>query len=128
MSRVGWILVIFIAALDSVTPCAALTIENGWFVNDGKVVWGFAEYQMIWQKTNYNGITRQYPGETGPCRTDDLDQLTDAMIRYGYPGLDYCYGLWYDRRRDAHDVIRRTNSDAEPPFFEQPWLRSGIEA
>lgn len=109
-------------------PCPALDIENGWFVDNGKVIWGYAESQMIWQNTQYTGITCRYPDKTGPCRTEDLNQLTDAMVKYGYPGLDYCFGLWYDRRRDVHDVERRTDANAVPRFFEQPWLRSAKEA
>ena len=106
-------------------PCPALTTENGWFVDKGKVIWGYAEYQMIWQKDQYACITGRFPEKTGPCLTEDLNQLTDAMIQHGYPGLDYCFGLWYDRRRDVHDVVRRTDANAEPRFFEQPWLRCG---
>jgi hypothetical protein len=46
------------------------------------------------------------------------------MLRYGYPGFEHNFGLWYDRRRDAHDTARRMDSNAVPPFLEQPWSRS----
>ena len=51
--------------------------------------------------------------------------LTDAMLRFGYPGFEHSFGLWYDRRRDAHDQVRRPDRNARPPFLEQPWARSG---
>ena len=59
-----------------------------------------------------------------PNRTEDLDQLTDNMLRYGYPGFEHNYGLWFDRRRDAHDTGPRESADVAPPFLEQPWARS----
>ena len=37
------------------------------------------------------------------------------------------YGLWTDRRRDDHERIRRKNGDAWPPFYEQPFARTGKE-
>jgi hypothetical protein len=39
--------------------------------------------------------------------------------------LDHNYGLWYDRRRDDHERVRRMTGDAWPPFYEQPFARSG---
>jgi hypothetical protein len=39
--------------------------------------------------------------------------------------LDHNYGLWYDRRRDDHERIRRMDGDVWPPFYEQPFARSG---
>ncbi len=35
------------------------------------------------------------------------------------------YGLWYDRRRASHVRVRRADGDVWPPFFEQPFVRSG---
>jgi hypothetical protein len=46
------------------------------------------------------------------------------MLAYGYPGFEHNYGLWFDRRRDAHDVGKRADPNAVPPFLEQPWARS----
>jgi hypothetical protein len=47
------------------------------------------------------------------------------MLTFGIPGFEHNFGLWFDRRRDAHDVARRTDSNVVPPFLEQPWARSG---
>jgi len=63
-------------------------------------------------------------GDVRPNRTEDLDKLTDAMLKFGYPGFEHNYGLWYDRRRDAHDTAARQDANVRPPFLEQPWARS----
>ena len=46
------------------------------------------------------------------------------MISTNHAGLDHNYGLWYDRRRDDHERVRRLDGDVWPPFFEQPFERS----
>jgi hypothetical protein len=105
-----------------------LRLENGWFVHNGRVVWGNAQHNAWWKPEEGANLTRHHPGVVGPHRTEDLDKLTDNMLRYGYPGFEHNFGLWYDRRRDAHDTVRRTDDKAVPPFLEQPWARSGIGA
>jgi len=70
-------------------------------------------------------ITRFTPGLTGPIHTDDLDDLTDGMVANGQTLLRHHYGLWYDRRRMDHERMRRPDGDVWPPFFEQPFARSG---
>jgi hypothetical protein len=47
------------------------------------------------------------------------------MLADGRVGLNHNYGLWYDRRRDDHQRVRRMNGDVRPPFYEQPFARSG---
>ena len=42
-----------------------------------------------------------------------------------YLVIDHNYGLWYDRRRDDHERVRRLNGDVWGPFYEQPFKRSG---
>jgi len=39
--------------------------------------------------------------------------------------LDHNYGLWYDRRRDDHQRVRRMDGEVWAPFYEQPFARSG---
>jgi hypothetical protein len=58
------------------------------------------------------------------CR-DDLDELTDLMVARKQVVLNHNYGLWYDRRRDDHERVRRINGDVLPPFYELPFSRSG---
>src|SRR5687768_13969695 len=71
-------------------------------------------------------VTRFVPGRVGRGYTDDLDQLTDAMLAKNKIALEHNYGLWYDRRRDDHERVRRMTGDAWPPFYEQPFARSGV--
>ena len=47
------------------------------------------------------------------------------MAQRGQVALDHHYGLWYDLRRDDHERVRRMTGDVIPPFFEQPFARSG---
>jgi hypothetical protein len=48
------------------------------------------------------------------------------MISNNTIGIEQHYGLWYDRRRDDHERVRRMNGDVWPPFYELPFERSGI--
>jgi len=72
------------------------------------------------------GITRFVPGRIGAGFTDDLNELTDKMVACGQIVMDYNYGLWYDRRREDHQRVRRMNGRVRPPFYEQPFDRSGV--
>ena len=105
---------------------AGLEIRNGWLVHNGRVVWGYGQHNSWWRTREGANITRNNPGVIGPNHTEDLDKLTDNMLRYAYPAFEHNYGLWYDRRRDRHDTQRRSDANAVPPFLEQPWARSGI--
>ncbi|MDQ8179400.1 DUF6298 domain-containing protein [Pelagicoccus sp. SDUM812005] len=70
-------------------------------------------------------ITRFTPGRSGAGLTDDLDLMTDEMVAKGDVSLRHNYGLWYDRRRDDHEMTRRRTADVWPPFYEQPFYLSG---
>jgi hypothetical protein len=54
-----------------------------------------------------------------------LRAVADAMIARHQTALDHNHGLWYDRRRDDHQRVRRMDGDVWPPFFEQPFPRGG---
>jgi hypothetical protein len=56
--------------------------------------------------------------------TEDLAKLTDSMLSHGFPGFEHTPPLWFDRRRDAHDVERRGDGNVVGPFLEMPWGRS----
>jgi len=112
-----------------------LRVVNGWFTQNARAIWGAAQHNGWWGGYRQNegwvhqykvrtAICRRDPERVGPSFTEDLEKLTDAMVRYGYPGFEHNYGLWYDRRRDNHDVQRRTDANVQPPFLEQPWARS----
>ncbi|MBV9122609.1 MAG: pectate lyase, partial [Planctomycetes bacterium] len=70
-------------------------------------------------------VTRFAPGRTGTAFTDDLDELTENMHSRHQVRFDHHWGLWYDRRRIDHERVRRPDGNVWPPFFEQPWARSG---
>jgi hypothetical protein len=108
----------------SAKTATGLTVQNGWYAHNRKVVWGFCQHNGWWRPGQRPNLTRNALGEIGPNRTEDLDKLTDAMLCFAYPGFEHNFGLWYDRRRDAHDQVRRNDTRVVPPFFEQPWARS----
>jgi hypothetical protein len=103
-----------------------LQIVNGWFVDHENAVWGYCQHNGWWRPGQRANLTRNAPGEIGPNRTEDLDKLTDAMLKFGYPGFEHNFGLWFDRRRDRHDTGRRQDAQVVPPFLEQPWARSNV--
>ncbi|MCB1098285.1 MAG: pectate lyase [Verrucomicrobiae bacterium] len=70
-------------------------------------------------------ISRFVPGRIGMGFTDDLGEVADAMQASGAAVFEHHYGLWYDRRRDDHIRERRPDGNVSPPFYEQPFARSG---
>lgn len=70
-------------------------------------------------------ITRFVPGREGTGLTDRIDSVVASMKRSGITVLDHNYGLWYDRRRDDHQRVKRKDGDVWGPFYEQPFARSG---
>jgi len=70
-------------------------------------------------------LTRFAPGRIGPGFTDDLPLVADGMVAANQVALDQHYGLWYDRRREDHERVRREDGDVWAPFYEQPFARSG---
>jgi hypothetical protein len=115
------------------TPHSALVITNGWLTMDGKLLVG-GGMDLTWWRGNIRpgeaasfgpALTRFVPGRSGRGFTDDLNELADSMQARGAVTIDHHYGLWYDRRRDDHERVRRINGDVLPPFYEQPFARSG---
>ncbi len=106
----------------------SLINQNGWFVHDGKAIWGWVQHNGWWRVGQRANITRRSvgdpEGDIRPNRTEDLNALTNSMLQYGYPGFEHNFGLWYDRRRDEHDAEHRDNPNVVPPFLEQPWVRT----
>jgi hypothetical protein len=109
-----------------------LVLTNGWLVCDGRLMLGGIQ-EVAWWRGNIRpseagnalALTRFVPGRAGLGFTDDLNTVADRMMAAGKTILDHHYGLWYDRRRDDHERTRRSNGDVWPPFFEQPFARSG---
>ena len=106
---------------------------NGWLVADGRLLIGGQIETPSWigqllpERAPEGGIalTRFTPGRSGLGLTDDFDALTGTMIADNLVAIRHHWGLWYDRRRNDHQINRRLPGDVWPPFLEQPWARSG---
>ena len=120
-------------AVPSLAPY--MQIKNGWLVRGSEVMTGKRQ-SVPWWTGGVQGpelqkalpaITRFVPGRTGKGLTDDLVELTMMMKEKNIIGMEQNYGLWYDRRRDDHERIRRMDGEVWPPFYELPFARSGKE-
>lgn len=112
---------------------APMKISNGWLVRGEKILTG-KRFEVPWWRgdiqpkdllTAAPAVTRYVPGRTGDGLTDDLSELTTRMENQHVIALEQNYGLWYDRRRDDHERVRRQTGDVWPPFYELPFARSG---
>ncbi|EHQ30807.1 DUF6298 domain-containing protein [Mucilaginibacter paludis] len=112
---------------------APMQLVNGWIVRGNAVLTG-KHYDSPWWmgntrpefiKTAKPSVTRYVPGRTGTGLTDDLDSMTNKMVNQHVLTYEHNYGLWYDRRRDDHERIRRMDGEVWPPFYELPFARSG---
>ena len=110
-----------------------ISVTNGWLVCAGKLLIGGTQPVNWWKGNllpddakNYGvNLTRFAPGRIGAGLTDDLNDVADEMVSKNSVALDHHYGLWYDRRREDHERVRRMTGDVWPPFYEQPFARSG---
>ncbi|MBO5427481.1 MAG: pectate lyase [Prevotella sp.] len=75
-------------------------------------------------KADY-AVTRFVPGMEQRGGTDRIDSILVNIRKQGVAVWNQNYGLWYDRRRDDHERIKRQNGDVWAPFFEQSIARSG---
>ncbi|MEP0366447.1 MAG: DUF6298 domain-containing protein [Cyclobacteriaceae bacterium] len=110
-----------------------LTLEKGRLLIDGNLATGNRQTVQWWRgnvrpydavKTRPH-VSRYVPGRIGAGHTDDLDKATDILKSNNLTVLDHNYGLWYDRRRDDHERVRRMNGEVWAPFYELPFARSG---
>jgi len=110
-----------------------MKIVNGWLVFNNAVMTG-NKWEVPWWRGSIrpdgvqessSHITRFVPGRTGTGLTDNLDSVVTAMERKHVVAIDHNYGLWYERRRDDHERVLRLDGDVWPPFYEQPFARSG---
>jgi hypothetical protein len=112
----------------------SLGIENGWLTIDGHVVTGTRLVPPWWKGHTLPAravdfqpaITRFVPGREGLPFMTDLGDLAGQLEADGRRVVEHHWGLWYDRRRDDHQTVRRITPEVWPPFEEQPWLRSGF--
>lgn len=111
----------------------ALTVREGRLLLNDTLMTGI-RYDAPWwngrvryatmDKAPY-GVTRFVPGYEGRGGTDRIDSVAAAMQRMGVSVFHQNYGLWYDRRRDDHERVRRRDGDVWAPFYEQAFARSG---
>jgi len=110
-----------------------LSIKNAWLVYGDSLLTGSRRGVRWWSggvrpsdlaKATPH-ITRFVPGRTGTGLTDDLEEVTARMQLDHQVALEHNYGLWYERRRDDHERVRRINGDVWPPFYELPFARTG---
>ena len=110
-----------------------LVLENGWLTIDGRIVTGQRLVPPWWKghmlparaEEFQPSITRFVPGRDGFPYTTDLAALGTRLDAEGRRVIEHHWGLWYDRRRDDHQTVRRITPEVWPPFEEQPWARSG---
>ncbi|WP_265764419.1 DUF6298 domain-containing protein [Fodinibius salsisoli] len=122
-----------VAAPDKNPPAPKVTVKNGWLVQNGQVLMGRREGVRWWRggmrpfatKEATPHVTRYVPGHYGYGLTDSLQQVVETFDRQNVAALDHNYGLWYERRRDDHQRVRRMDGDVWAPFYEQPFARSG---
>ncbi|MDL2241450.1 DUF6298 domain-containing protein [Bacteroidales bacterium OttesenSCG-928-L03] len=111
-----------------------LRLHQGWLVRNQVVQTGGRQGVTWWsgslrpsylKRTASPHLTRFVPGRTGTGFTDDIAEVVERMKQTGTTVLDHNYGLWYERRRDDHERIRRIDGEVWAPFYEQPFARSG---
>jgi len=122
-----------LSAVEKIVYAAPMQISNGWLARGNSVIAGGRQDVQWWTgsarpfglKGARSHITRFVPGQTGTGLTDDLNDVTDSMEANHVAAIDHNYALWYERRRDDHERIRRIDGDVWPPFYELPFARSG---
>lgn len=112
-----------------------IEVVDGRLVCDGALICGTKLDVQWWNgklKPNYIAsnmtkphLTRFVPGREGFGLTDRIDSVIAQMKSENIAVIDHNYGLWYDRRRDDHERIRRRDGDVWGPLYEQPFARSG---
>lgn len=131
-----------VGKLESVTSMVEPSIHqdtfaliNGWLTVNGTLSIG-KRMEVPWWSGGVNPkdiasakphITRFVPGRTGTGYTDLLPDVLNAMRISNSVMLEHNYGLWYERRRDDHERIKRMDGEVWPPFYELPFARSGID-
>jgi hypothetical protein len=108
-------------------------VQNSWLVRGNDVLTGSRSESPWWNGSARpyamanakEAVTRFIPGQTGKGLTDDLYEMTDTMKATHEVAFEQNYALWYERRRDDHERIRRMDGDVWAPFYELPFARSG---
>lgn len=121
------------SAAAALPPSPGLEVRRGWLAAGGRIMVG-AQAEVAWWRGSTlpvraaeagPALTRFVPGVDGRGATDDLGAVVEAMVQAGDVALRHHWGLWYDRRRDDHQRVRRPDGEVAAPFFEMPWARAG---
>ncbi|WP_442888040.1 DUF6298 domain-containing protein [Congregicoccus parvus] len=119
---------------ESIEPAGdPMRVVDGWLVAGDRLLtgrqstgaWWLGRLEPARAKEYGPALTRFSPGRTGTGLTDEIPALVASMVANDQVAFRHHYGLWYDRRRIDHQMIRRPDADVYPPFFEQPFARSG---
>jgi Family of unknown function (DUF6298) len=122
-----------IKKITSPALAPALMIKNGIVIRDNQLVAGKRQGVQWWsggvqgkdlQQAKLH-LTRFVPGRSGKGLTDNLNEVAAEMKATNTIAIEHNYGLWYDRRRDDHQRVRRMDGEVWPPFYELPFSRSG---
>jgi hypothetical protein len=122
-----------IASAEKEKTTHLLSIKNGWLVIDNKVKTGGYMDPTWWRGTMRPNeaaamganISRFAPGRWGTGLTDELQAVAGQMVRENIAAYEHHYGLWYERRRDDHLMGSQEDGSVIPPFYEQPFARTG---
>ncbi|PHN02440.1 DUF6298 domain-containing protein [Flavilitoribacter nigricans] len=118
---------------NKTSAAASVSVRNGLLLFQDKILTGRQMGVPWWRgddrpfntEKSQPAITRFVPGRTGLGYTDELSAVVDYMVQEKVALVEHNYGLWYDRRRDDHERVRRMDGDSWAPFYEQPFARSG---
>lgn len=117
------------------TVAPEMQLLHGWIVRGETVLTG-KRYTVPWWSGSLRprgivrakpAVTRFAPGRQGLGYTDRLTEVVQWMREENMIGLEQNYALWYDRRRDDHERIRRMDGEAWAPYYELPFARTGKE-
>ena len=111
----------------------ALSVASGKVLVGGNYSAGMMHRTPWWNgRTRYSflpktavAVTRFVPGMEGQGLTDRMDSVIQYVEQHNLALWNQNYGLWYDRRRDDHERIKRPDGDVWAPFFEQAIARCG---
>jgi hypothetical protein len=114
-------------------PSKPLALKNSWLTaNDALLTgqqigtaWWLGRLESARSAEFGPALTRFSPGRAGTGNTDEIPSVVANMAATGQVAFRHHWGLWYDRRRIDHEMIRRPDSEVYPPFYEMPWARSG---
>src|SRR5699024_2693834 len=117
-----------VSEMDVERKADPMHVKNGWLVRGDRVLTGNM-YDIRWWRGDVRPyaaeeatphVTRFVSGRYGEGLTDSLKKVAQWMTNNNVMALEHNYGLWYDRRRDDHQRIRRMNGDVWAPFYELP--------